>query len=104
MEAGDLLGFITVQEGDLSLTPLGRAYADASILGRKAIIAGRVLRLPTIAWIYETLRHDDNRRVARDYFHDKLEADFGEKAEKQLDVAISWGRHSELFAYDDGME
>ena len=104
VEAGDLLGFITVQEGDLSLTPLGRAYADASILGRKAIIAGRVLRLPTIAWIYETLRRDDNRRVARDYFHDKLEADFGEKAEKQLDVAINWGRHSELFAYDDGME
>ena len=24
------------------------------------------------------------------------------KAEKQLDIAISWGRHAELFAYDDG--
>ena len=23
------------------------------------------------------------------------------KAEKQLDIAISWGRHAELFAYDD---
>ena len=102
VEAGDLLGFITVHEGDLLLTPLGRAYADATILGRKAIIAGRVLRLPVIAWIYETLQQDDNRRVAWDYFHDKLQADFGEKAEKQLDIAISWGRHAELFAYDDG--
>ena len=46
VEAGDLLGFITVHEGDLLLAPLGRAYADATILGRKAIIAGRVLRLP----------------------------------------------------------
>jgi NitT/TauT family transport system ATP-binding protein len=101
VESGDLLGFVTVHDGDLSLTPLGRAYADATILGRKAIVAGRVLRLPTIAWIYETLQQDDNRRVAWDYFHDKLQADFGEKAEKQLDIAISWGRHAELFAYDD---
>ncbi|HMA81379.1 MAG TPA: AAA-associated domain-containing protein [Candidatus Binatia bacterium] len=101
VEAGDLLGFITVDDGDLSLTSLGRTYADATILARKAIVAGRVLRLPMIAWIYETLQQDDNRRVAWDYFHEKLQADFGDKAEDQLDVAIRWGRHAELFAYDD---
>ena len=100
VEAGDLLGFIRVHEGDLLLTPLGRAYADATILARKAIIAGRVLRLPVIGWIYETLQRDDNGRVARDYFHDKLQADFGDEAEEQLDIAISWGRQAELFAYD----
>ena len=101
VEAGDLLGFITVHEGDLLLAPLGRAYADASILARKAILAGRVLRLPVIAWIYETLRRDDNQRVAWDYFLDTLQGDFGDQAEKQLDIAINWGRHAELFAYDD---
>jgi NitT/TauT family transport system ATP-binding protein len=101
VEAGELLGFTTVNEGDLLLAPLGRTYADATILARKAILAGRVLRLPMIAWIYETLQQDDNRRVAWDYFHGKLEADFGDRAEEQLDVAIRWGRHAELFAYDD---
>jgi NitT/TauT family transport system ATP-binding protein len=101
VDAGTLLGFVTVEDGDLALTPLGRAYADTTILARKAIIAGRVLRLPMLAWIYETLQQDDNQRVAWDYFHDKLEADFGDEAEKQLDVAIGWGRHAELFAYDD---
>jgi NitT/TauT family transport system ATP-binding protein len=101
VEAGDLLGFITVHEGDLLLAPLGRAYADASILARKAILAGRVLRLPVIAWIYETLQRDDNWRVAWDYFLDTLQSDFGDKAEEQLDIAINWGRHAELFAYDD---
>jgi NitT/TauT family transport system ATP-binding protein len=104
VETGDLLGFITLQEGDLLLTPLGRAYANATILARKAIIAGRVLRLPVIAWIYETIRHDDNRRVARDYFRDRLQADFGDKTEEQLDIAINWGRHAELFAYDHDTE
>jgi len=101
VEAGDLLGFVTVNEGDLALTALGRAYADATILARKAILAGQVLRLPIIAWIYETLGSDDDQRVARDYFYDMLQADFGEKAEAQLDIAINWGRHAELFAYDD---
>jgi CBS domain-containing protein len=101
VEAGDLLGFITVHEGDLLLKPLGRAYADATILGRKAILAGRVLRLPIIAWIYETLQQDDNRRVAWDYFHDMLQHDFGDKADDQLEISIRWGRHAELFAYDD---
>ena len=56
--------------------------------------------MPVIGWIYETLQRDDNGRVARDYFHDKLQADFGDEAEEQLDIAISWGRQAELFAYD----
>lgn len=101
VEAGELLGFATVQDGDLLLTPLGQAYADANILTRKELIAGRVLRLPTIAWIYERLQQDDNQRVAWDYFHERLQTDFGDLADKQLDTAISWGRHAELFAYDD---
>jgi len=101
VEAGELLGFATVQEGDFILTPLGQAYADANILTRKALIAGRVLRLPTLAWIYETLQQDDNQRVAWEYFHEHLQPDFGDWADKQLDTAISWGRHAELFAYDD---
>ncbi len=101
VETGDLLGFTSVHEGDLLLTPLGRAYADATILARKAIIVGRVLRLPVIAWIYETLQRDENQRVAWDYFYEKLQADFGDLAEQQLDIAINWGRHAELFAYDN---
>jgi len=101
VEAGELLGFLTVQEGDLTLTPLGQAYADASILARKELVTGRILRLPTVAWIYETLQRDDNQRVAKEYFQNQLQGDFGDFAEEQLDTAISWGRYAELFAYDD---
>ena len=101
VEAGDLLGFLSVQEGDLLLALLGQTYAEASILARKEMLAGRVLRMPVIAWIYESLRRDDNQRLAWEYFLNKLQADFGNRAEDQLDIAISWGRHAELFAYDD---
>jgi NitT/TauT family transport system ATP-binding protein len=101
VEAGELLGFVNVQEGDIKLTPLGGAYADASVLGRKAMFAGRVLRLPVISWIYETLQQDDDQRVAKEYFLDKLQPDFQDRTETQLDRAINWGRFAELFAFDD---
>jgi NitT/TauT family transport system ATP-binding protein len=101
VESGELLAFLQVQEGDLLLTPLGRAYADASVLGRKEIFAGRVLRLPIISWIYETLQQDDDRRVSKEYFLDKLRPDFHDRTEKQLERAIHWGRFAELFAFDD---
>ncbi len=100
VEAGELLGLCAVREGDLLLLPLGKAYAEASILTRKELLAGRILRLPAINWIYETLLHDDNQHVDKDYFLDKLRPDFGDLTEAQLDTAISWGRHAELFDYD----
>jgi NitT/TauT family transport system ATP-binding protein len=101
VEAGELLGFVVLEGGALVLTPLGQTYAEASILARKELLAGRVLRLPLISWIYDTLQRDDTRRTARSYFFDKLEGEFGDLAEEQLDIAIRWGRHAELFAYDD---
>ena len=82
------------------LTPLGQAYAEASILTRKELVAGRSLRVPMINWIYETLQRDDDKRIDKDYFLEKLRGEVGEFAEEQLDIAISWGRFAELFAYD----
>jgi NitT/TauT family transport system ATP-binding protein len=101
VEAGELLGFAVLEGGALVLTPLGHAYAEASILARKELLAGRVLRLPLISWIYDTLQRDDTRSTARSYFFDKLQGEFGDLAEDQLDIAIRWGRHAELFAYND---
>ena len=101
VEAGELLGLATVREGDLLLTPLGDAYADATILARKELVAGRLLRLPVIRWVFETLQRHDDQRIARDYFLEELAAQYGDFAELQLDAVISWGRFSELFAFDN---
>jgi NitT/TauT family transport system ATP-binding protein len=63
-----------------------------------------VLRLPVISWIYETLRADDDQRVAEEFFAEKLQSDFGEYAQEQLDIAINWGRYAELFEFDDNTD
>ena len=101
IEGAETLGFATVDQGDIRLTPLGEAFAAASIIARKEILAGRVMRLPIVRWIYETLQKDDNQRTAEDYFIEKLQSDFGEFAKNQLDIAVDWGRYAELFAYDE---
>lgn len=101
VDAAELLGFARVQEGDILLTPLGQAYADASILARKEITAGRILRHPTIRWIYETLQGDPDRRIPEEFFEDRLRAEFGDVAGEQLDTAINWGRYAEIFAFDE---
>jgi NitT/TauT family transport system ATP-binding protein len=104
VETAEMLGFATVDQGDIRLTPLGQTFADASILTRKEILASRALRLPLIRSIYETLQQDDDQRIDRDYFIDKLQADFGDHAADQVDTAIDWGRYAELFAYDDNTD
>ena len=101
VEAAELLGFAQIESGDMVLTPLGQAFADASIPARKEIVAGRVLRHSTIRWIYETLQQDDDQRVAESFFLERLRQEFGENAEVQLETAINWGRYAELFAFDD---
>jgi NitT/TauT family transport system ATP-binding protein len=104
VEAGELLGLLALSEGEITSTPLGQAYAEASILARKELIAARVLRLPEIGWMYEALQHDDDQRIHRSFFLDRLGASLGDFATQQLDVAIRWGRYAELFAYDADRE
>jgi NitT/TauT family transport system ATP-binding protein len=100
VEAAERLGLARLDAGDIILTPLGQEYAEASIPVRKEIIAGRLLRVPLIRWIYETLQQDDNQRVDRDYFVERLTPEFSAEAEHQLDIAVDWGRFADLFAYD----
>jgi len=101
VEVGELLGLASVSESDLVLSPHGAAYAEASILARKELLAARLVRLPEIGWIFETLQHDDNHRVHRSFFLDRLRGNVGALAEEQLEIAVRWGRFAELFAYDD---
>ena len=102
VDAAELLGLLSVEQGDLHLTALGETYADASILARKELIAGRVLRLPAITRIYDALKTDDDQRIDRSYFVEKFRSEFGEKAEEELETALALGRFAELFGYDRG--
>lgn len=104
-EAAEILGFASIAQGDISLSPLGETFIEASINLRKEIYAKRIQRLPLFHWILEMLQNADDHEIKWDHLKDELESEFTPViAEKQLDVVIDWGRYAELISYDDREE
>ncbi len=101
-EAAELMGFATVAQGDINLTSLGQTFVDASILARKEIFAARIRRLPMFRWLLNMLEKADVHALEWDVVQSALELEFPpEEAEKQVEIAVNWGRYAELLSYDD---
>ncbi len=102
IETLQLLGFAHVSDGDIELTPLGRAYAEAEMLARKPLFAEAVLKhVPLAAHIRRILDERPGHSAPAARFLRELEDHLSEEeAERVLDTVIDWGRHAEIFAYD----
>ncbi|MEI2691157.1 MAG: nitrate/sulfonate/bicarbonate ABC transporter ATP-binding protein [Anaerolineae bacterium] len=104
-EATELLGFALVAEGDITLSPLGETFADASIRARKEIFATRIRRLPIFKWLTAMLRAAEKQQLEWDVIKTALDLEFPpDEVERQLDTIIDWGRYAEIIAYDDDDE
>ncbi len=102
IETLQLLGFAQVSAGDIELTPLGRAYADADMLARKQLFAEALPKhVPLAAHIRRVLDERPGHRAPAARFLRELEDHLSEEeAERVLETVINWGRHAEIFAYD----
>ena len=101
-ETAELLGFATIEKGDMTLTPLGETFAEASILARKEIFASRIRRVPLFRWLTNLLRAAERQRLQSEVIQTALELEFPpEEAGRQLETIISWGRYAEILAFDD---
>jgi NitT/TauT family transport system ATP-binding protein len=104
-EAAELLGFATVAQGDITLTPLGETFAEASVQARKEIFATRIRRLPLFQWLVSMLQSAPNQELEAGVLQAELEMEFPpEETQRQLSTMITWGRYAELLAYDDNSE
>jgi NitT/TauT family transport system ATP-binding protein len=104
-DASELLGFATIEKGDITLTPLGETFAEASILARKEIFATRIRRLPMVRWLLSMLRAAERQRLRGEVVLTALELEFPtEEAQQQLETVVEWGRYAEIIAYDDDEE
>ena len=102
IETLQLLGFAHVSGGDIELTGLGRAYAEADMLTRKQMFADAVLKhVPLAVHIRRVLDERPGHRAPAARFLRELEDHLSEEeAERVLGTVINWGRHAEIFAYD----
>lgn len=102
VDAAQLLGFLTVEEGDAVITPAGRDYAESEILLQKELFrkaaVDHVLLLRQISRALET---KSDHTIHEEFFLDMLDEQFSqEETQRQLETAINWGRYAELFDFD----
>ncbi|HUE20686.1 MAG TPA: nitrate/sulfonate/bicarbonate ABC transporter ATP-binding protein [Bryobacteraceae bacterium] len=103
VDAEVMLGFAKVEEGDVEITPAGRAFAEADILHRKELFRTAALEnIALIRQITHSLEARADHTLPDGVFEDLLDEHFSEEeAKAQLETAINWGRYAELFDHDN---
>lgn len=98
----EILRFINLEQGDIILTPIGRAFADADILSRKSIFSQQLLaHIPLIRHIRQVLEDRPGQTASEVRFLTELQDTLTEEASREvLATAIDWARYAELFAYN----
>ncbi|HWZ13158.1 MAG TPA: nitrate/sulfonate/bicarbonate ABC transporter ATP-binding protein [Acidobacteriaceae bacterium] len=102
VEAAQMLGFVKVEEGDASITPSGREYAESEILKQKQLFRKAALEnILLLRQIVRALETKADHSLPEEFFHDVLDEQFSEdETTRQLETAINWGRFAELFDFD----
>ncbi len=102
LDATVLLGFATVSQGDVKLTPIGQDFATTTILRSKDLFRQQALaNVPVLGAILNSLREKKSRSMRADFFIDLWDENFPRpETERQFATAIDWGRYAELFEYD----
>ena len=104
VDAAQLLGFLTIEEGDAAITESGAEFANSEILRQKELFREaaqqNVLLLRQIRRALET---KSDHTVPEDFFLDMLDEQFSEEESlRQMETAVTWGRYAELFDFDAG--
>jgi NitT/TauT family transport system ATP-binding protein len=105
-ETLQLLGFAVLEEGDITLTDLGRSFVNAEVEERKRIFAETLRQhVPLVSMIRQVLDERWNHRASAVRFRDELEDHMSpDYAEDTLRTVIAWGRYAEIFSYDEEAE
>jgi NitT/TauT family transport system ATP-binding protein len=101
-EALGLLGLAHVERGDITLTALGKRYAEADHTLRQAMFGQQLLEhVPLVTRIRQQLEDEPNGTLPEEPFLELLEDSMeAEEAKRMLEVAIEWGRYGEVYEYD----
>jgi len=106
LDAAELLGFVEVDRGDVTLTEIGKDFATTTILRSKDLFRQQVLaHAPMLVSILEILKEKRIGSMRADFFMGLLEEYYPRnEAERQFATAVDWGRYAELFEYDSREE
>jgi len=106
VDAAVLLGFAKIEEGDVSITPEGRTWAEADVTTQKKLFRDAALsRILLFQQIAKILQEKSDHSIPLELFRDILDEHHSDKdIRRQLETVLNWGRYCELFAYDSEKE
>jgi NitT/TauT family transport system ATP-binding protein len=102
VEAAALLGFAELKEGDVDITPAGRAWAEADMDTQRRLFREAALsRILLFQQIDKILRAKSDHSIPLELFRDILDEHHPEEEiQRQLETVLTWGRYCDLFNYD----
>ncbi|RBP97494.1 hypothetical protein CRD60_06700 [Bifidobacterium aemilianum] len=102
VDAGALLGILTVDDGRVQITDTGKAWQQSDILEAKQIFARLAMdHAPLVRAIDQALRRNDDGKLRGKLVRDRLRSRLtDDQADQQFETAVNWGRYGELFDYD----
>jgi NitT/TauT family transport system ATP-binding protein len=102
IDAAVLLGFVTVREGDVVMTPPGKEFAEADIRARKILFRAAVLaHVALLQQMKTTLESKSDHAMPLEFFRDILDEYLSEaEMRQQIDTALNWGRYADIFEYN----
>jgi NitT/TauT family transport system ATP-binding protein len=104
VDAAQLLGFLTIDEGDAAITPSGMEFSNSEILRQKELFRDAALaHVLLLRQIRRALEAKSDHTVPEEFFLDMLDEQFSEEeCLRQMETAVTWGRYAELFDFDAG--
>ena len=102
LEEAVLLGFAQSREGDVEITPAGKAFAEADIASRKSLFREAALAHVTLLQqILCALEKKSDGTIPLEFFRDILDEHLPEQeVQRQIETVLNWGRYAEIFTYD----
>lgn len=106
VDAGRMLRFLEVEGAQAFLTEPGWEWHGAGIAESKTRFGALAAEhAPLVRTIVRALEHSAEGALRADFFRDLLARGFGpDDAQRQLELAIDWGRFGELYDYDADTE
>jgi len=104
LEVSRSLGFVDVDDGDVSLTELGHNFIHSRSREKRKILRKTISNLEPFTTLMQMLRDDGEieRSDVLEVLKDRFEPH--EDLERAFNMVINWGRYAQLFAYDQDSE
>lgn len=104
IDAAELLNFVKVEDGDLTITELSRKVLHANVQERKKIIRDIIDDVPIFRQVTDMARKA-GRPLSREEVLGAIAAQVGShQAEDFFNALVYWGRYVELVHYDSESE